>query len=265
MTNTTSIWMETPTPLFDELMSKVSDKGSIYKGKPGYIPESKLETVDRYGYAKYIDELLFWEYVEKLKNMYPTCKINIDPRGPYGSRTGNTFQTFESSLGVNYYKDFQRKEKACQLNDIYGSHALKMKDEKDPGLMAFLQKNNRRGIYRFFKPLSPSMDIETWTDLERQLKYQDDKLRQYNAYKIRQKAEANASREESNRIRYSKVPRANLLQLNKSTEPNLLSFEATKEGLNKRAKELEGLFGGKRKNRTYKKQKKSKKTRKIKV
>jgi len=58
--------------------------------------------------------------------------------------------------------------------------------------------------------------------------------------------------------RYAKVPMGNLLELNKSHEPNLLEFGPTKAGLNARAKELEGLFGGKR---TSKKTRRNRKNR----
>ena len=61
---------------------------------------------------------------------------------------------------------------------------------------------------------------------------------------------------------FKDVKIGNLLNINKSKEPNLLSFEPTKQGLKNRGKELEGLFGGRKTRRRRNHKRKTRRSRK---
>jgi hypothetical protein len=89
--------------------------------------------------------------------------------------------------------------------------------------------------------------------------------REQELMRIEQEAKNQRSRNEKRKL--ENYRKSNLLELNKVYEPNLLSFEPTKNGLNKRAKELEGLFGGRRitRKKSHTSEKKSKNQRKRKT
>lgn len=111
---------EAQTPVFNELMSKVSDArqyGQESRGKPGYYPQSELKTVDRYGYANYIDELLYHEYIQKLRNTYPKCIIKDNEITPVtsGSAPLGGYSPFAAAKGVHHYQIFEKLEKRCFL------------------------------------------------------------------------------------------------------------------------------------------------------
>ena len=191
------------TPVFDELITKVSNEGSV----GARHPQSTLQRISRNN-PNFIDYEIYREYVKKLKATYPTCKlggrsqsgINIgsDITPLTSGMTGPVAQSFESSKGYTYYRAFEDTEKRC-----------------------FLQ---------------PFVEARQKAEAEQEKIKKQKKIA--NNYEKR---------------RLAKVPMGNLLGLNKSPEPNLLGFGPTKNGLNARAKELEGLFGGRRKTRRARK------------
>ena len=187
------------TPVFNELVTKVSNEGPI--GAPH--PLSTLQRISRNN-PNFIDYEIYREYVKKLKATYPTCKLGGRSLSGYnigsnlvpltGGPSGRIAQSFESSKGYNYYRAFEDTEKRC-----------------------------------FLQPF-----VEARQKAEAELEKKKKQKQVENNYEKR---------------RLAKVPMGNLLGLNKPPQPNLLSFGPTKNGLNARAKELSGLFGGRRKTR----------------
>lgn len=192
------IWNETPTPLYDKL------KNNPYNDREPQIAEK-----------------VFHSYVNKLKDAYPDCKIDIDPRGPYGNkRSGNTFQKFEASKGINYYKDFERQEKACQLHKLYWKTGVKV-------------RNNLKHI----QTLSDLKDIIHHEELLKEQKLHEERLKEEKHHEAQKQKQKN----KKNTRRYKGVKINNLLRLNNNSEPNLISFPKKNYTTN-----LEGLFGGKK-------------------
>ena len=126
------IWNSTPTPIYDELMS---DKDTI----PADVVRWPIMATQAPG------EVRFNAYVGKLKNAYPHCKIDEFVGGKdrvqptYGMPSSKYMhQPWNASQGLNYYADFKRQEKACQLQaidpDIQGPqdlHAILVKQQKN--------------------------------------------------------------------------------------------------------------------------------------
>ena len=176
------------TPVFNELVTKVSNEGPV----GAVYPVGKLNSISR-------DTDIYNGYIKRLKETYPKCKIEGHDITPLVSSSGGRVaQNWASSRGWNYYRLFADTEKRC-----------------------FLQ---------------PFVEARQKAEAEQEKIKKQKKVR--NNYDKR---------------RLAKVRMGNLLGLNKSPEPNLLGFGPTKNGLNARAKELEGLFGGRRKTRRARK------------
>jgi len=173
------------TPVFNELVTKVSNEGPV----GALHPAGRLNSISR-------DMEIYNNYIKTLKETYPKCKIeNHDITPMVGSPSGGQVaQNWASSRGGNYYRIFANTEKRC-----------------------------------FLQPF-----VEARQKAEAELEKKKKQKQVSNNYEKR---------------RLAKVPMGNLLGLNKSPEPNLLGFGPTKNGLNARAKELAGLFGGRRKTR----------------
>jgi hypothetical protein len=207
------------TPVFDELMTKVYPFNR-------WVNDGK-------------DQSIYYEYVKKLRNTYPKC--NFKDTELEAKQSGNlgpfsVHQPFRASRGGNYYTLFRQVETKCFLQPyIEARENAEARQNSDiPGYT--------KGEIARLKTLSSLQSREGRLASLRmkQLSY----MRKH----INRMKQA-----EESRLRH--IPKGNLLELNKLHEPNLLSFEPTKNGLNKRAKELEGLFGGRR-------TKKSRKTKK---
>ena len=242
---------EAQTPVFNELMTKVSDRsgGFLYpRGTPGYYPQSRLETVQRYGASLYVDQILYDEYVKKLKNTYPKC-INIDKEiQPLDHGiSGMVAQPFSASLGTNYYRLFDEVEKKCFLQPYTEA---RQNFERRQKLTKLLKEGISRQVLRALS--------------KNELNILQQMRREQELMRIEQEAKNQRNRNEKRKL--ENYRKSNLLELNKVYEPNLLSFEPTKNGLNKRAKELEGLFGGRRitrkKSHTSEKKRKNQRKRK---
>lgn len=207
------IWNSTPTPLYSEFMSKrkATSSGPYDKELPN-------------------DEKLFWSYVQKLKDKYPTCKVDVDPRGPYGARSGNTFQRFEASGGQNYYTQFERAEKACQLQQI---HRRMIKNTS-----SMASKRMRRERLR--EVPKKEMPIETRQNLEAYLKEKNNARKKQENNLRKEEEQKRIEREAEEKKRFASVKQGNLLGLTK-TNNNLLSFEPSKAMMNERAAELSVL------------------------
>jgi len=168
----------------------------------------------------------FTEYTNKLSKTYENCKLFHKAQNRSWPRVEGIMATYEG-YGDRWINAYKNAEKACQYND--------------PNILCaddLVQKyiRNEQSKYNS-KQRGKALKLKAIAD--------------------KKKAEAN---------RYKKVRVANLLELNgPKPEPNLLSFEPTKAGLNARAKELEGLFGTKTNNNQRKTQKRNRKsyTRKI--
>jgi hypothetical protein len=216
------LWERTLTPLYTEFMSQ-------RKSTPGQRSNYNEDLTH--------DETLFWTYVTRLKEKYPACKVDVDPRGPYGLRTGNTSQPFLTSAGENYYAQFKRAEKACELT-------------KSLSPMISVGVPQRRGMP---KKRQEAFEIKTLQDLQRYLEEKEKETQ--NAERQREEAERRRRNQaaDEERRRFAAVRQGNLLGLNAPPEPNLLSFEPTKEMVNARMGELSEVFsnkkGGKRKTR----------------
>jgi hypothetical protein len=129
--------------------------------------------------------------------------------------------------GQNHYNAVLVSEKLCKLKESY---------------------NDIIPIRRFTQ-------VDGVFSLAQVLKVRADKEKQAaNTAKRIQNAQNNAERK-----RLSKIPTGNLLGLNTKNEPNMIKFEPTKNGLNNRSKELNGLFRKSRKNRKSRKTRKSRK------
>lgn len=218
-----AIWESIPTPLYNEMIS--SKTGDMVK-----------------------NENNFWSYVQRLKDIYPQCKVDVDPRGPYSSKSGNTFQRFEASKGGNYYNDFLRQEKACQIQQIYKR-------------VNIVPAAFYRG--RYMKNNIKEIPIQTTTDLYQYLEEKEKEDKRIEMNRLANEEEHRKRKEDEEKARYAGVKQGNLLGLYQEPEINLLSFGATKEGLNSRIAELSNLnfyTGGKKKTRRSRKSKKTRKT-----
>ena len=99
-----------------------------------------------------------------------------------------------------------------------------------------------RNYYRLFAETEKRCFLQPFVEARQKAEAEQEKIKKQK--KVRNNYE---------KRRLAKVRMGNLLGLNKSPEPNLLGFGPTKNGLNARAKELEGLFGGRRKTRRARK------------
>jgi hypothetical protein len=208
------IWGTIPTPLYNELRTAISGKSL-----------SDAQNI-------------FHQHVAKLKSTYPKCKVDVDPRGPYKSRSGNTFQRFEASQGENFYLQFERAEKACQANQMY-DRKLRVK----------------QGVGRMARYVNTEPEIQTWQDLESLLRRKKEEARMLEQNRLNTLAREAEKRAKEEARRFASVKQGNLLGLSAPVEPNLLSFGPTKEGLASRGNELKNIFKGGRKTRRARKQK----------
>lgn len=98
------VWSATPTPLFDEFMSKRKAKDYI-----------------SYGPGMQEDETLFWEYVKKLIIKYSTSSPSDIYKGIELPDGCGLSQGFAPSGGLNHYRGFNKTEKALTLLQTYKS------------------------------------------------------------------------------------------------------------------------------------------------
>ena len=221
------IWEETPTPLYDELISKLEIQ-------PSHSPHPQ------YSCSKNNQDL-FWSYVEKLGARAffkePTNPSTSGVGGPEAQPLCFT----NGMLNGNYLRAFKDSEKASKLRNIYlknipeASSVMKLKNK--------LYSQKLKGL-----------NIKNLNDFKKFVKTENDI--NINIQNMQKRINNNETK------RLSKVPTGNLLKLNKPAEPNLLSFEPTKQGLNNRGKELSGLFGGRNTRRRKAQKRKSRRCRK---
>jgi hypothetical protein len=101
------IWDKTPTPLYDEFMSKRKEKD--------YTCVTKLIIED---------ESLFWEYVNKLSSKYSSHRSPLDIRkiieGNYQPFSSDGIsRPFRSDGGFGKYNRFRDTEKALDVSQVY--------------------------------------------------------------------------------------------------------------------------------------------------
>jgi hypothetical protein len=215
----TKIWEETPTPLYDELVSNLEIQ-------PSDSPHRQ------YSCSKNNQDL-FWSYVEKIGGR-AFFKV---PTNPSTSGVGQREEKPLCYMNNNwneYLSAFQDSERAFKLRNIY------LKNISQPSRIMKLKN-------MLISQKLKDFNIKNLNDFKKFVKTENDI--NINIQNMQKRINNNETR------RLSKIPTGNLLKLNKSKEPNLLSFEPTKQGLNNRGKELAGLFGGRKTRRSRKLQK----------
>jgi len=154
------------------------------------------------------------EYVKRLQEKYPGCRISYPMNASTTGIGRGSEQPWNAAAGQNHYASFYESEKRCQLTNSY------------PNITRYSSMPGFNSLKQILKNKA--------------------KKEQNNANMTRRIQEAKNKEE---RVRLSKIPTGNLLGLNKKNEPNMIKFEPTKNGLNNRSKELNGLFRKSRKNR----------------
>jgi hypothetical protein len=214
----------------DELISKLE-----------LIPSDSPHT--QYSCSKNNQDL-FWSYVEKIGGR-AFFKV---PTNPSTSGVGGPQEKPLCYMNNNWYEylnAFKDSEKAFKLRNIY------LKNIPEPSRIMKLKN-------MFYSKELKGLNIKNINDLKKFFKTKTEiNIKIKNMQNRSKKARNNAETK-----RLSKVPTGNLLNINKSKEPNLLSFEPTKQGLNNRGKELEGLFGGRKTRRRRNHKRKTRRTRK---
>jgi hypothetical protein len=150
-------------------------------------------------------------YVKRLKEKYPGCSVRVPTYR-------NVEQPWNAAAGQNHLGAFFESEKLCQLNRLY------------------------KGVSNFRTGTGP---LNGLSSLNQVLKRKAAEEKQY----VNRQRKIQEAQNKAERLRLSKIPTGNLLELNKKNEPDMLRFEPTKNGLNNRSRELNGLFRKSRKNR----------------
>jgi hypothetical protein len=167
-------------------------------------------------------------YVKKLQEKYPGCRLRYPVSASVSGIGSGSEQPWNAAHGSNHYVDFLETEKRCQLNNSY----------KD------LNIGTGHGTYMYgFEALKEALKRKA--------------VEEKQAANMAKRIQEAQNKAERNRL--SKIPIGNLLGLNNKNEPNMLKFEPTKNGLNNRSKELNGLFRKSRRNRKSRKTRKGRK------
>jgi len=232
------------TPVYYELLSKISPidvmgQEGIEKfviGRHGHYPQVNTSKLDSHGHP--IDEGIYWEYVDKLIKAYPMCKLerrDLEPGSsdPGGRARRAAAEALAAFVGTGPQAHTQRR----QLEAAAMAAALPR------GFHQPFTASRGVNYFRLFDETEKSCFLQPFVEARKKAEAELEK-------KKKQKQVDN----NYEKRRLAKVPMGNLLGLNKSPEPNLLGFGPTKNGLNARAKELSGLFGGRRKTRRGRKQ-----------
>jgi len=175
-------------------------------------------------------------YYELLSKITP-----IDTMGPTGIQKFVIGRRGEYPQ-VNTIKDQEiYQEYVDKLKKEYPKCKIEARDTEPTDVMGIGQSfTSSRGsnYFRLFEQTEMRCFLQPFVEARKKAEAELEKKKKqkqvYNNYEKR---------------RLAKVPMGNLLGLNKPPQPNLLSFGPTKNGLNARAKELSGLFGGRRKTR----------------
>ena len=137
------IWDKTPTPLYDEFMSK--RKANDYSTNTPGMKE---------------DELLFWEYVKKLIIKYATSSPSDIRRSLSVIDGCGHAQALASDGGKTHYSRFRDTEKALDVSQVY-----KFPPPPPPSEAQLM--NMYRGGHQYVPPPQRqySISINPWMDL----------------------------------------------------------------------------------------------------
>jgi hypothetical protein len=234
------------TPVYNELLSKISpidgmNATGIKKfviGVPGSYPQINTSKLNRHGHP--IDEGIYWEYVDKLIKAYPMCKLerrdlepgSSDPGGRARRAAAEALAAFTVTEPQGH---IQRRQLEAQRRQL---EAAAVAATLSRGFHQPFTASRGQNYFRLFDETEKSCFLQPFIEARKKAEAEQEKIKKEK--KVRNNYE---------KRRLAKVPMGNLLGLNKPPQPNLLSFEPTKNGLNARAKELAGLFGGRRKTR----------------
>ena len=168
------------------------------------------------------------EFVTRFIKNNPGCPFVNDPPGQQ-----------EFGDGENHYYAMYVSEKLCKLKESYNDIIpIKWHTGQVDGVVSLAQV------------------LKVRANKEKELLKRKAADEKWLANLSRRKQEA---KNKAERFRLSKIPTGNLLGLNKKNEPNMIKFQPTKNGLNNRSKELNGLFRKSRKNRKSRKTRKGRK------
>jgi hypothetical protein len=198
----------------------------------GFLPAAPLQENVKLPEIPPPETPVYNELITKVSNEYPGSRYPISTRNV--TRHGE-------SPDVTIYFEYVDK-----LKKGYPKCKIEARDTEPTDVMGIGQgwgPSKGRNYYPLFEKTEMRCFLQPFVEARKKAEAELEKKKKqkqvYNNYEKR---------------RLAKVPMGNLLGLNKPPQPNLLSFGPTKNGLNARAKELSGLFGGRRKTRRGRKQ-----------